>query len=512
MSAETGSWRFWGGGAFGFRWAGLAGAVLAGALAACRPTGEPGASRLELKPCQLSSPEVPERVPARCGTFEVDEDRAAKSSGQSPGSTKTGRKIRLRVALLEATGARTAQDPLFLLAGGPGQAATEAFLPALPAFAAIHQHRDLVLVDQRGTGASNALACPKVEVEKPIETPEAIQAEVRTCLGALPGDPRFYTTSLAMDDLDDVRAALGYERINLYGGSYGTRAALVYLRQHPERVRAVILDGVVGPDWLLGPPMARDAERALDLIWARCAADTGCHARFPHPAEEFKTLLGRLAEKPVELTVDDPVTAAPTPVKVTRTLMASTVRLLSYVPVTQALLPLLVHTAAAGDPRAIAAQALRSRDMLHISEGMHFAVACSEDFPFYPPDAAESGRGTYVGNAGALPYVAGCPIWPRGTLPADYHTPVRAEAPVLLLSGELDPVTPPANAEQAARTLANARALTVRGEGHGTIRGHCVQRIAARFIERGSVSDLDTKCLETPRSTPFFLGFTGPRP
>ncbi|HEX2568705.1 MAG TPA: alpha/beta fold hydrolase [Polyangia bacterium] len=511
MGAMMGAWRFWRRVSRG-----RAGVLLAGALVACRPAGGPAAARLELKPCQLSAPDLPDRVPAQCGTLEVDEDRAPRSPGSPPstsqGASKTGRKIRLRVAVLEATGARTAQDPLFLLAGGPGQAATEAFLPALPAFAALHQHRDLVLVDQRGTGESNALACPKVEVEKPIETPEAIQAEVRTCLKALSGDPRFYTTPAAMDDLDDVRAALGYDRINLYGGSYGTRAALVYLRQHPEHVRAVVLDGVAAPDWLLGPPMARDAERAIELLWARCAADPDCHARFPRPSEEFKALLGRLADKPVELTVDDPVTAAPTPVKVTRTLLASTVRLLSYVPATQALLPLLVHTAAGGDLRAIAAQSLRARDVVHLSEGMHFAVACSEDFPFYPPDAAESGRGTYVGDAGVLAYMAGCTIWPRGTLPADYHTPVRGDAPVLLLSGELDPVTPPSNAEQVALPLPHARALVARGEGHGTIRGHCVQRIITQFIERASVSDLDAQCLETPRPTPFFLGFTGPRP
>ena len=201
--------------------------LLTSLLTSCQSSSESEASdaatsRLPLTPCQLSGDGMPDRLQARCGTLEVFENRVAG----------TGRKIPVNVAVIEATGSKVAPDPIFLLAGGPGTAATEVYPALIPALARINQRRDIVLVDQRGTGKSNALQCPQLDEDAPENEPvEQSVARVKACVQSLNGDPRYYTTTLGMADLDDVRSALGYERINLYGGSYGIRAAFIYMRQ-----------------------------------------------------------------------------------------------------------------------------------------------------------------------------------------------------------------------------------------------------------------------------------------
>ena len=484
--------------------------ILLVAAAACAPkasTPAPEAPHrtLTLEPCHLSSPVSAARESAQCATLTVPEDR----------SNPDGRKIDLYIAVLPAVSRSPQPDPLFLLAGGPGQAATEAYLGLLPLLEDVNKNRDLVLVDQRGTGHSHNLDCfQDRKLDDLLEAgEEGILELVKECRDHLDADLRFYTTPVAMQDLDDVREALGYQKINIYGASYGTRAALTYLHQFPDRVRSVILDGVVPQDLALGGTVARDAQRAVDLIFQRCASEEACSKDFPDVAGQFQQLLAELEHNPRQITVDHPLSGEPTTMKVTRQTLAGVVRLLSYTPETAALLPLLIHqTRATGDFRHLAAQGLLLGTNLGetLSAGMAYSVQCAEDAPFLDSEQARAwGETSYLGDfAASLTEV--CALWPRGEVPADFKQPVTSDVPVLLLSGELDPVTPPQYGDQAAATLSHSRHLIAPGQGHNVLPRGCVPRIATHFIETADVTDLDTACVQELKPMPFFLNSAGP--
>lgn len=481
-------------------------AALSPLAASCNPDPKPAPS-IPLSPCQLSTPGLPRRAQATCGTVTVFEDRKAR----------TGRTIPLHVAVVEATGAKVEPDPLFILAGGPGQAATEIYAAMEPMLARVNERRDIVLVDQRGTGRSNPLSCPlDPTVDATLVEPAQREALARACLEKLTGDPRLYTTPIAMDDLDDVRAALGYERINLLGISYGTRAALVYLRQHPDRVRTVTLDAVAPMGFKIMEAAARDAERALSLNFEACAKDPACKEAFPEPRQDFDAVMARLA-RPEEVELRHPATGERTRVKLDRATLASAIRILSYGRPTAALFPLLFHAArATGDLGPLAAQVLLVQEgsvLKAMSWGMFLSVICAEDVPFIDAKAgAAQAAGTYVGDAPIAFLQDTCRVWPRGEVAPDYHAPVTSDAPVLVLSGELDPITPPANGDQAARTLRRARHIVVPGEGHNVVGTGCVPRLFSEFVEQGAAEGLDDACVKAHRPAPFFTSFRGPRP
>jgi pimeloyl-ACP methyl ester carboxylesterase len=481
--------------------------VLVGALACSGPTPVEKTRSLELTPCQLSAPGTVLRQEALCGQLEVPENRAEPD----------GRKLSLRVAVLEAVSRDPAPDPLFLLAGGPGQAATEAFLPMLAILQDVRQKRDLVLVDQRGTGSSNPLDCPVLEDEEEWKVPsdDELRQQVRRCLEALDGDPRFYTTAVAMDDLDAVRQALGYERINLYGVSYGTRTAQTYLKLYPDRVRAIILDGVVPQDLAVGETWARDAQHALDLILARCAGDEACKTAFPSLSQDLDSLLHSLDGSPREVHLKHPVSGEDLEVPAQRETVVSIFQRFSYTPETVALLPLLVDRAVHhGDLATLLAQGvLVGQAGGSMSQGMTFSVLCAEDIPFYDAArVAELNAGTYYGDLQTRILGAACAEWPRGEIPPDFKEPVRSDLPVLLLSGEADPVTPPSYAEQVAAGFSNHLHLVAPDSGHGVLSRGCLPKIAQAFLEAGSVAGLETDCVAEIRALPFFLNPSGPAP
>lgn len=484
-------------------------ALFLGACASQTPA--PGANPMQplaLQDCQLTYPGVSIPVQAQCGKLTVFEDRQAAS----------GRTIDLNLAVLPSISRSPEPDPLFFLTGGPGQAATESFVTVANAFERIRQKRAIILVDQRGTGQSNPLDCPESPESTGDEDTDrqAVESWLRTCLSELDANPALYTTSIAMQDLDDVRQALGYEKINLYGLSYGTRAALTYLKMYPQQVRSVILDGVVPQDEALGLEVAADAQRALDQLFGRCTADSACSQAFPDLPAKFQGLMDQLEEAPVEVTFTHPVHGGLETHPYTSVELASTVRLLSYTPETSALLPLLIHTSASqGRFDLLAAQSrLVSEDLSQsISFGMNLSVLCAEDFPFMDAAAAEqAAQGSYLGNIQYEELAAMCAIWPKGEVPADFKSPVAVDVPVLLLSGEADPVTPPENAEQVAATLPNSLALVAGGQGHNVIFRGCMPRIAYDFIQSASVEGLDTACIEQIKPAPFFLTFSGPQP
>jgi pimeloyl-ACP methyl ester carboxylesterase len=465
-----------------------------------------GTPQIALEQCQLSMVGMPEAVEARCGTLSVPEDRSAEG----------GRTIDLNIAVVPAVGRSPQADPLVMLAGGPGQAATEAYAPLIDALQAINQERDLVLVDQRGTGGSNPLACTTSDTSWEADVDDAAyNAWLQECLQQLEANPALYTTAIAAADLDAVRAALGYEQWNLLGVSYGTRMALTYLQLYPERVRSLVLDGVVPQDIALGVDFARDAQRAVDAMFARCEADAACNAAFPDVRATFASLLEQLEREAASLTLDDPTTGKPVELELTRDMVAITVQSLSYAPETVALLPLLIHQAGVeGDLRPLAAQMLivTSQASESISVGMRLSVMCAEDVPFYPADTTAQAGESYLGDYVVRQFSQPCAFWPRGSVAPEFKEPLVSDVPTLLLSGENDPVTPPANAEAVAQGLQNSLHIVAPGQGHNIFYRGCLPTLIDEFIEQATVSGIDTACVQQLKPTPFFTSFTGPTP
>lgn len=461
---------------------------------------------LSLAPCQV--PGVTGE--ARCGTHEVFENR----------TTNRGRKINLKVVVLPATGQNRAPDPYFYLAGGPGSAATEEAGGLAREFALIRERRDIVLVDQRGTGSSNPLNCKFFDPSDmqshfgyffPLE-------DVRKCRAQLEpkADLSLYTTPIAADDLDDVRAALGYEQINVIGGSYGTRAAMVYMKRHPHRVRTVTLHGVAPTNQFMPRDFPQDTERALNGILGECETDAACRSTFPNLRAEARAVLARLVRAPVEVEVLHPKTGERTIVKLPRELAAEAVRYMLYHPGAAKQIPLFLHLAAQGDYTPLAESALfyRREIVASDSNGMYLSVTCAEDLPSIKPGEGErNAADTLLGDYRLRQQREACALWPRSPLPADYAEPVRSDTPVLILSGEWDPVTPPSNGDAVAKHFPNSLHVVVPhgGHGFGGLEGvSCIQRLSAEFVERGAAKGLDAaSCVSAIRRKGFLLNLPG---
>lgn len=486
------------------------GALLAIGLIAVNtaPAAVPAAGA-QLLPCQLEHPLHLATLPAQCMEFPVAEN--PRASG--------GRQISLHVAVVPAINRNRRIDPLFVLAGGPGTAAGAFYTQSAGAFARMHRNRDIVLVDQRGTGLSHPLNCALTEAELYGEDDALLLAQTQRCLAALTplADVSQYTTSLAVQDLEQVRAALGYPLINLYGVSYGTRVAQHYLRRFPARTRSVVLDGVVPPQVALGASAAQDAQDALTTAFARCVGDPSCHARFGDPAASYRALRALLVTHAVPVSFADPTSGEPLRMDFTSQHLAAVLRFLVYAPAGTALLPLLLHEALVDhDFTALAAQfRLVSRDYAgEFAIGMHNTVVCSEDVPFYAQQAIDRAAlaRTFMGTRQLDGLVTLCRVWPRGPVDEDFHAPLVSDVPVLLLSGGADPVTPPAFAQSAGLGLRHSLQVVLPGFGHSQLAAPCMARVLERFYARASVEDLDVTCTRAARPQAFFLTRNGPGP
>lgn len=482
-----------------------AGAAAAPAHALRAVTATPTAPTA-LHDCRLRHPLGLYSLPARCGRFEVPLDHAARG----------GRRIALRYAIVPPIERQTAAAPLFVLAGGPGQSATDLYASAAAAFAAIHRSHAIVLLDQRGTGGSQPQDCAyPQDFTRGAAALAEITAATRSCLAKLGPDVRFYTTEEAVADLDALRRHLGYARVDLYGASYGTRVAIEYLRLHGAAVHAAILDGVVDPTQPLGPTTPLDGQRALDLIVARCAETRDCATRFADLPRDLTTLRQRFGPDTVEVSLDDPTDGEPLTVPFSRDLLAAALRLMSYDGRSAALLPLFIHEGAKGRLQPLAAQALLTvrRVEGQIAIGMQNSVVCSEDEPFFPADVdSPAVEASYLGGEQLDALRRICAIWPRGPVDPLLHAPLRSDVPTLLLAGEDDPVTPPAWARAVAAGLSRHRLLVLAGEGHGQLATGCVPKLMADFLRLEEPERIDVRCLSTHRPVPFFLAPTGPGP
>ena len=490
----------------------VAGRVLLTALAlspAFPAAAQPAArSALTLAGCRLDG--VP--VPASCGELGVFEDRGAGA----------GQMIDLEIVVIPAVANDARPDPLFILAGGPGQAATDLVRPLLPVLREVRQRRDLVFVDQRGTGGSGELTCAFFETDfDDQELAESFQFDnlpldrLRECLAEIESeaDPRHYTTPLAMDDLDDVRSALGYDAINLYGGSYGTRAALVYMRRHPERVRTAVLDGLAPVSMRLPSNMGVDGRRALEELFADCATDAGCSEAFPLLPQTFERVVRDLEVGPRTLETPHPRTGEPFEFTVTAEIFGGGLRGVLYDPTLASLAPLTIARAAEGDFAPFLAQIVALESAGTLSLGMFLSVICAEDVSQFGAGEAErlAAEGI-LGRASIQLITRACGVWPAGELPEGYFDPVRSDAPTLLLSGALDPVTPPRWGEQVLATLDDARHLVAPGAGHGVLVRGCADDLVAEFIDTADHGALDAACLERMRRPPFMLSAAGTDP
>jgi pimeloyl-ACP methyl ester carboxylesterase len=426
-----------------------------------------------------------------------------------------GPQIDVRYVVVPAMARRKLADPVFLLAGGPGQSAIGVAPTLLGLFNRLNNRRDIVFVDQRGTGRSAPLDCPD-DRDAPLaeqSDPAAQLRQLSSCKAQLlkrpylqrESDLGFFTTTLAMQDLEAVRQQLGAAQINLVGGSYGTRAALEYMRQFPQAVRRSVLDGVAPPDMALPASTSTDAQAALDALLAACAAEPRCTAAYPSLRDDWSALLNAL---PKDVSVINPRTGRREPLTLTRERVLGLVRGPLYGPALAAGLPAAIGAAAQGRYEALIGLSawLRPRRPARLAAGMHFSVVCAEDFPRLT--AARDAPGRDFGAGFARVYEEACAQWPRGVVPAAFYTVAPFPRPVLLTSGGLDPATPPRHGERVAAALGpSARHVVVPNAGHGVLGSGCMRDVLFRFIDAPTDAQalaVDADCVSAIPRPPAF--------
>jgi pimeloyl-ACP methyl ester carboxylesterase len=437
----------------------------------------------------------------RCGIVVVPENRTQPD----------GKTIGLNVMVLAATGGAKQSDAIFEIAGGPGQPTADSNGVEFSAITgSAHATRDIVLVDQRGTGGSRPLQCDLYPGSGPArffapEWPTDIYEKCGERLGAI-ADLSQYSTENAADDLDDVRAALGYDRVDLLGGSYGTSVALVYMRRHGVRVRSAVLDAVVPLDAQIPLQYAKAAQHAIDALFADCAADAVCHNAVPNIRSEFSSVLAQLAKGPVNAQVTDPQTSTKTAVQIDLAMWVSAVRDGLYDTAGASDLLKLIHAAARGDfgPSADYIANVRGGWALLYS-GMALSVSCPEDVDSIDPlSIAGATRGSFFGDFRVRQEIAACEVWPHRGVDPSFFAPVRSNAPVLMLSGGLDPATPPEGATRVQRYLPHAVNVLFPHEGHAS-NTPCGQKLVSAFIDAADAKGLDTSCAAQEQRPPFTL-------
>lgn len=436
------------------------------------------------------------KMAARCGALSVPENRAAPN----------GRRLSIHFVVVLAASAVT-KEPLFGIAGGPGQSAIDAFEGSVQGpsvFTAAHRDRDIVLVDQRGTGRSNALLCNIYPTDASTYTYLFPPDVIRACRATLAqtDDLNAYGSDAAADDLDEVRARLGYPRIALFGGSYGTTESLVYIRRHGDRVKAAILEGVSPPSMLLPLPFPRGAEQALEDLEKSCETDRICSTNFPHFAQEFDAVLARSKRGGISVPDGNPISFE---------VFADRMRQAMYDSFTAAYLPYIIHRAALADTTPLARLvATISHDIPGLlAMGMNLSVTCAESLPFISDaEARRQSQSTFMGDSRYRAQRSACATWNVRAVERSFLDPIRSDVPVLMMNGADDPATPPRFGAQAVAYLPNGRLLLVPQAGHD-FSSRCSDGIEAQFLETYSVKNLATSCLRGEHRPPFATSVKG---
>jgi pimeloyl-ACP methyl ester carboxylesterase len=447
------------------------------------------------------------KILARCATLEVP------ANPEDP----DGEQLELAVARIPALAATPLPDPIVMINGGPGGSSIDLYLGLRNALTGMRRNRDIIVMDQRGTGRSmQGLSCEAPEdLDFQVAGPELIGELTSDCLAQIEVDPRFYTTSLAVRDLDVLREAYGFESWNIYGVSYGSRVAQHYVRRYPARARTVILDGSIPATEILGPYIPLAMQSALDEILFRCEQDVDCSEQFGDIGGKFGEILERLETEEISVGRVDRQTGETFELPLRVDTLVGLARFMSYSSGTAALLPLTIDETHAGRYGTLMDQAelMFGEVDRSINMAMHNNVMCSEDWSRFDPDNTPDVSGTYAGSAFVETLTAICSIWPTGPVDEDFSSALVTDVPVLFISGSADPATPAEFVEEIiAGGVGNSMHIVVEDQGHGVFALGCMPQIVEAFVNAASVDDLDTSCIDAVLPTPFFLTPAGPAP
>jgi pimeloyl-ACP methyl ester carboxylesterase len=455
-------------------------------------------SAITFSECRIGS-EKGSKIKAQCGRLSVPENRNNPS-----------RMIDLNIAVIRTKSTKKLNDPVIMLAGGPGQSAVETYPSVSTAFRGLLKDRDVVLVDQRGTGGSNILKCEFDEAAQlaMLADKTLIPGELKKCVDNLDADTRYYTTTESIKDLEEVRKAMAIEKWNLVGISYGTRKALTYLKLFPEAIRSVVLDGVMPQQEAMPQSHEKNLVNALRLQFEQCEKQPACHEAFGDVEQQMWQLLAEIDEKEPKIRLQNFSSGEFEEITLTKETMVLAIRLFAYSANTMNLLPLMIAKANHGQPEVMAAQANMISSLLSESiSNVEMSIICAEDLSFYDNYTLNSNNlfGDFIAQT-----ISGCDAWPHDTVDASFKEAVISDLPVLLMSGELDPVTPPSFAELTMQTLSNSQHLIAKGQGHNVFPLGCMPDIMTDFIQ-GPEKELDITCMNDFDYTPFFINMMGPK-
>lgn len=437
----------------------------------------------------------------KCGKLQVLEDY----------NKVNGDKITINFVVLPAIDNSDDKTPLMFLAGGPGQAAAELASGLTNVFYEVRKTRDLILVDQRGTGASHPLQCSDAAEQNVYAlTPEDFSVQdIKDCLINLTGDLSQYNSENAIRDFDAVRLALGHQQINIYGGSYGTRAGLVYMRMFPESLRSVVLDSV-GPIEVPIGLFGQSSARSFNLLLTNCQNESSCQQAFPQLKQEFQTLLARLEKAPEQVNIAHPRLGTQTKFVISKAKLLGTIRSQLYSVATRSLVPLVIHQAYLGNYMPLAGLIAQTEGGQGIYIGLLFNITCNEDYPrISTTDFERDANNDFGGNDSHFGFKIACPLWPKYRPSDAFYKPVTVDIPTLILSGDLDPVTPPSNGEYSANSLPNNHHIVVKNAAHTVAMSTCASDLINEFLTTLKPKALDESCLADVPNESFMINLNG---
>ena len=437
----------------------------------------------------------------KCGKLQVPENY----------NKIDGEQISINFVVLPAIDNSDNKTPLMFLAGGPGQAAAELAAGLRRVFNEVRKTRDLILVDQRGTGQSHPLQC-KDALQQDIYalTPEEFSAQdIKDCLDSFSGDLSQYNSENAIRDFDAVRSALGHEQINIYGGSYGTRAGLVYMRMFPESLRSVVLDSV-GPIEVPIGLFGKSSARSFNLLLENCQKELSCQQAYPELEQEYNAVMSRLEITPTEVAIAHPRLGTQTKFVISKAKFLGTLRMQLYSVATRSLVPLVIHQAYLGNYMPLAGLVAQSENDQGIYLGLLFNITCNEDYPrISATDFEQDAKNNFGGDDSHFGFKMACPLWPQYRPSDEFYQTVTADIPTLILSGNLDPVTPPSNGEYSAKSLANNHHIVVENAAHTVAMSTCASDIINEFLTSLKPKELDESCLEDVPAESFMTNLNG---
>ncbi len=420
-------------------------------------------------------------------------------------SNEVGPTVPVHVAVLKATKPKSASDPLFILAGGPGQAASDYGSLVGAAFKTVNATRDIVLIDQRGTGRSYGMKC---EADKTVQTLADNAKFIEKCLTGFELDVREFTMENVVKDMDAIRSLLGYAQVNLWGVSYGTRTADAYLKAYPENVRSIIVDGILPPDISLFETAPQSAHRALEKIIEDCENEPSCLEAFPNFKGQVFDLIEKSASGDLYFRGNDPLTGEPVDQLIEEPIAVESLRSVMYRSDGTTMLPYVVNEASKGNLLPLFAPLSSNAGAMYI--GATLSMLCGDEVARVDPAAAkEAAEGSFAGDTYYRLWAQSCENW-RYKKPSDtLYAPVNSDVPALLLSGDLDPITPPSMGEHYLKGLPNGHHIVVQGTGHNTSYVSCMPVLIAQFLNDIDPKALDTSCLDTMKRLPIIVGVNG---